>query len=217
MSDSESGSADEPRTLRRRLPREDRRRLAAANEQEWLAFPGLPGTHLTWRKSGSGNWDLVSAEGAIWATRRGKSVVASDRIYEICRIRTNDSFINPRYRTELVDSAGSAVFSWTGTHSAGHARTVLSLGGVDYEFPLRGSMYKTKTVMSAVETGEPGLPLAQFRLTSGWYRAGLSWSYFPPRSVEVVVSPGFPMIPQMALVIAVASPWLRSYFRGNSG
>ena len=159
---SESGSADEPRTLRRRLPREDRRRLAAANEQEWLAFPGLPGTHLTWRKSGSGNWDLVSAEGAIWATRRGKSVVASDRIYEICRIRTNDSFINPRYRTELVDSAGSAVFSWTGTHSAGRARTVLSLRGVDDEFPLRGSMYKTKTVMSAVETGEPGHPLVNF-------------------------------------------------------
>lgn len=108
-----------------------------------------------------------------------------------------------------MDSEGCVALSWTGSHFKGRAGTVLSFGGVDYEFPIPGSKYNAKTVMSAVEIGGSGHPLVRFRLTCGRYRAAL---HDDPRVVEVVVNPDALSIPQMALVIAVASPWLRTYF-----
>ena len=74
-------------------------------------------------------------------------------------------------REELVDSAGSAGLSWTGGHYKGNAGTLLSIGGRNYRFPVRGSKYNAKTVMPAVEVGGSGSPIARFRLTCGWYRA----------------------------------------------
>jgi hypothetical protein len=215
-----SRSAERPHAPRQMLSRDEKRCLSAENKKEWLAFPGLPGTHLTWRKGRSGSWELVSGDGAVWASRHGRSVTAAGKSYEVRDVWEGGK--RPRLssrweRRELVDSSGVVVLGWTGTHFKGIAKTVLSLGGINYEFPIRGSMYRTKTVMSAVEIGGPGHCLARFRLTCGWYRAANSWRYYPPRSVEVVVSPNSLSASQMALVIAVASSWLRTYFTGGSG
>ncbi len=211
-SDSAMGPADSPDRSPLPSSREERRSLAAANELEWLAFPALEGTHLSWKKGRAVGWDLVSADGAIWATRRGSSIVASGQNYEIQAIFKNKrrNYIYDRHdRQELVDAAGSVELNWTGAHYAGRARTVLSLGGTDYEFPIRGGKYKAKIVMPAVEIGGSAQPIARFRLTCGWYRAAQGRS---PRPVEVVVSPDSISTDQMGLVIAVASSWLRSFF-----
>ena len=194
------------------LSREERRRPTAENKHDWLEFPGLSGTHLSWRKEESGSWELLSDSGAIWATRRRNSITASGQNYEIRHVMKSKrrNFILDRVlRKELVDSAGSAVLSWTGGHYTGKAGTVLSIGGRNYAFPLRGSKYNAKTVMPAVEVGGSGSPIARFRLTCGWYRAAQGRN---PRPVEVVVSPDSLPDHQMALVVAVASPWLRSWF-----
>lgn len=163
MSDSDPRSAESSAELRRRLSKEEWRRLAEANEQEWLAFPGLPGTHLSWRKWGSGRWELVSADGEIWASSRGKSITVSGLNYErrsIWRNKRRNYISDRRDRTELVDSEGRSVLSWTGSHFMGRARTVLSIGGTNFIFPVRGSKYRAKTVMPAVEIGGSHQPIA---------------------------------------------------------
>ena len=218
--ESATGLENSPKASRRRLSREERRRLAAENELEWLAFPGLPGTHLTWRKGGSGSWDLVSASGAVWVTRRRQSITVSGRSYEIRHVWKNKrrNYIFDRLdRQELVDATGSVVFSWKGTHFSGRAGTVLTLRGTDYAFPIRGSVNKAKTVMSAVEIGGSGQSLAWFRLTCGSFRARNQWRTWNPGPVEVVVSPESLSTHQMALLIAVATSWIRSYFDTPGG
>lgn len=218
--DSPAALANSSKASRQRLSRDERSRLTAANEREWLAFPGLPGTHLSWRKGRSGSWDLVTASGEIWATRRRNSITASGRSYEVRYIWKNKrrNYIFDRWhRQELVDSTGSVVFSWEGTHFAGRAGTVLTFRGKDYEFPIPGSTRKAKTVMSAVEIGGSGHRLARFRLTCGSYRAANHWRSWNPRPVEVVATSDSLSNLQMALMIAVASSWLRSYFDTPGG
>ena len=203
--------------LRRRLSKNEWRQLTTTNEQEWLAFPNFPGTHLTWQKGESRrwayhSWDLVSADGGTWATRHGRSIAAFGRNYEIRTILKNKrrNYITDRAtRCELVSSAGDIVLSWTGSHFAGNAGTVMSIGGRSYAFPVRGSKYNAKVVMPAIEAGGSGSPVARFRLTCGWYRAAQGSG---PRPVQVVVSPDSLPNHQMALVVAVASLWLRSWF-----
>ena len=221
MNDSEAGLAESSHEIRNRMSKDEWRQLAADNKKDWLAFPDLPGTHLTWRKAGSGRWDLVSEDGSLWASRKGWSVSASDRHYEIKNVWTDGKKRSLSglglVRRELVDSSGTVALSWTGQHYGGSAGTVLSLGGVEYAFPIRGSVYKTKNVMSAVEVGGSNSPIARFRLTTGFSRTGTTWKYYPPRSVEVVIRRESLPRPQMALTVAVASSWLRSYFRAGGG
>jgi len=210
--DSEAMSADGLHESWHGLSREERRQLAAENKNDWLEFPGLPGTHLMWRKGESGSWELVSGGGAVWVTRRKNSITASGQNYamhHILKSKRRNFILDRILRWELVDSAGSTVLSWTGGHYKGNAGTVLSIGGRSYAFPVRGSKYNAKTVMPAVEVGGSGSPIALFRLTCGWYRAAQGRN---PRPVEVVVSPDSLPDHQMALVVAVASPWLRSWF-----
>jgi hypothetical protein len=66
--DSDARSPDGLHESWHRLSREERRRLTAENRNDWLEFPGLSGTHLSWRKEESGSWELRSDGGAIWAT-----------------------------------------------------------------------------------------------------------------------------------------------------
>lgn len=213
---SETASADSPHAARQGLSREQRRQLAAENKRDWLAFPELHGSHLTWHKEGSGSWELRASGGDVWATRHGRSVTANGKSYEVRDVWEGGK--RPRLsgrweRKELVDSAGAVELSWTGTHFKGNARTILTLGDVDYAFPVRGSAYDAKTVMSAIAADGSSRSLARFRLTCGWYRAALSSMSGTLRPVEVVVlTDSLPTL-QMALIIAVASPWLLSYFQ----
>jgi hypothetical protein len=95
--------------------KEGRRRLAAANEQDWLAFPGLPGRHLTWEKGGRGSWALVSPDSAIWATRRNQSIFVSGRNYQIDFIRDpgpKRRFSSQKRAWCLVDSTVNS--AWLG-------------------------------------------------------------------------------------------------------
>ena len=115
-------------------------------------------------------------------------------------------------RTELVDSAGRTVLSWTGAHFKGRAGTILSVGETRYAFPVSGSKHRAKTVMSAIEIGGSRRPIAEFRLTCGWYRAAQGTSL---RNVEVVVAPDSISTHHLPLMLAVASPLLGNYFTGG--
>ena len=188
---------------------------AAAHGREQERLAGIPrssrNTSLL-AKGGSGTWELLADSGAIWATRRRNSITVFGQNYEIRHVMKSKrrNFILDRVlRNELVDAEGSTVLSWTGGHYKGNAGAVLSKGGRNYAFPVRGSKYNAKTFMPAVEVGGSGSPIARFRLTCGWYRAAQGRN---PRPVEVVVSPDSLPDHQMALVVAVASPWLRSWF-----
>jgi hypothetical protein len=114
--DSDAKSPDGLHESWRGLSRQERRRLTAENKNDWLEFPGLSGTHLSWRKEESGSWELLSDRGAIWATRHRNSITASGQNYEIRHVMKSKrrNFILDRVlRKELVDSAGFAVLSWT--------------------------------------------------------------------------------------------------------
>jgi hypothetical protein len=211
----DSGSAEGSRRLRRKLSKEEWRQLAVDNAIDWMSFPDLPGTHLAWSRGDARRWELTADDGAVWATLRGKSITSSGRNYEIRLVSRRQSPGRRKSFRELVDPEGSAVFSWTGSHFSGVPGTVLSHGESDYAFPIRGSKYKAKVVMSAVGVGESSGPVARFRLTCGWYRAAQGRN---PRPVEIVVNPDSLPTHQMALLVAVASPWLRSYFdSGGAG
>ena len=48
--DSDAKSPDGLHESWHGLSREERRRLTAQNKNDWLEFPGLSGTHLSWRR-----------------------------------------------------------------------------------------------------------------------------------------------------------------------
>jgi hypothetical protein len=107
-----------------------------ALDEDWTAFPTLPGTHLLWSPASRNTWELQSTGGARWATL--SPPVDADG----CRIsvdattfvvreagghlrRTSKKFQSRR--VDAVDATGSPVISWKGGHYSRVAGTHLTV------------------------------------------------------------------------------------------
>jgi len=193
------------KTLQRTMAQAEKAHVDADAAKEWDAFPDLPGTHLSWRRSHGKVRELVSADGRVWAKVRppvasGRSWVSvGSRTYTVKRVIDEDRalyllpvarhFLNIAYHFDLVDERSKPVLSWQGRHFDHQAGTRVTLSDrTTYRFPVRGQI--AKAIMSAVAT-EGGRPLIRYRLLNAWNPPILSqhttnrWDY----SVEVVVGP----------------------------
>jgi len=215
MGDRKSKSAQ----VLSRMSWSERRQMTKLNAQEWHDFPGLSGTHLSWRRGAGAGWELVSSENQVWAIRDKRSLAALGQRYEIRSIWEGGkkSWISSGWvRQELVDSSGSVVMSWIGLHFHFSATTVLTMDGTEFEFPIQGT--NINTVMSAHVAGGSDQPLARFRLLSPpWFAKDPVEGLMPSEAVEVAVSPGAIAMPQVVLIVALASSWIRSYFAHGGG
>jgi hypothetical protein len=197
----------------------------SAIDQEWIAFPDLPGTHLSWSMAQRRTWEIVSKNGDRWATLRppvdsdGCRVNVKDSTYVLSEDGGHVRRTSRKYQSRQVHaigSNGSPIMSWTGGHYSGVPGTVLSLAdGRRLSFPVRRSGHRT--LMSAVEEGGSDVPLITYRLTRGttWLPPSLSLRQI--FSVKIVVSPDALSIQDVALLVAVSShlPWFYSLVPGG--
>ena len=109
------------------------------------------------------------------------------------------------------------VLTWTGRHFNRHAGTVLRVGGSDDEFPVCG--HELQSVMTAVEVGGSGRPLARFRLSRSPRPTGNDPNKVlrPSSAVEVVVGTEGLSTPHIEWIVTLASSWMRSYFGRPGG
>ncbi len=196
--------------------RSDARRQAQDDAtREWQAFPELPGTHLSWHRTGLFAVDLLGPNGHVWASvdcpswysNHAAVINAHGRTYEVRRIGKPKALVK-----ELVDVANDAtVMTMTGIHYGDRATTRLSTpDDLSLTFPVTGSM-ATRATMSAVN--DAGDRLIRYRVNSP---KGGVWAIGPVSDlipVEVVVSDGAESIPNLALLIAVTSGYVRSFSR----
>ena len=194
----------------------DAKRQAQADlEREWQSFPELPGTHLLWRRTGLFAVDLLAPNGDVWASvdcpkwyaDHGAVISALGRTYEVRRIGKSRDLVK-----ELVEVANDAtVMTMTGIHYGGRATTRLSTpDDLSLTFPVTGSNAPRAT-MSAVN--DAGDRLVRYRVNKpkgGVWAIGPVLDLIP---VEVVVMDGAESIPSLALLIAVTSGYVRSFFR----
>lgn len=195
--------------------RSDARRQAQSDTaHEWQAFPELPGTHLSWRRTGLFAVDLLAPNGLVWASvdcprlysNHGAVINAHGRTYEMRSSGKSKDQIN-----ELVDVAnGATVMTMTGIRYGGRATTRLSTpSDVSLTFPVTGSV--TTATMSAID--DAGDRLIRYRVNKpkgGVWAIGAVLDLIP---VEVVVTDVAESIPSLALVIAATSGFVRSFFR----
>jgi hypothetical protein len=199
--------------------RSDARRQAQSEaKRTWQAFPELPGTHLSWRRTGLFTVELTAPRDLVWASvkcprlysNRGDAIDANRRHYEVRRIGKPKDQVK-----EVVDvKTGATVMTMTGTHFAGRATTRVTMpNDVSLTFPVAGSA--TTATMSAVN--DAGDTLIRYRVNKpkGGVRAiGPVLDLIP---VEVTVTDAAESISSLALVIATTSGFARSFFRSPGG
>ena len=184
------------------------KQAAAEVEQDWRTFPRLPGTHLSWCRRKWRTWDLVSGQGAVWATIRHAggvygvgsehlNVEVKGRSFEMTRQCWTGQ---PDYSArELTDSTGTSVLRRSGSHFHWHAGSVVwLLDGGTFTFPVVGRT--NKALMSAVD--ESGVSVIRYRLVTVRLAHIASNFGYGRMKVEIVVSPQV-SIPRIELLVAV--------------
>ena len=93
--------------------------------RKWQAFPELPGTHLSWRRTGLFTVELTTPRDLVWASVKcprlysdsGAAIDADRRHYEVRRIGKR----RDQVKNVVEVKTGATVMTMTGTHSAGRA------------------------------------------------------------------------------------------------
>jgi hypothetical protein len=202
-----------------RVRAEARKNVLAQARADWRQFPELPGTHLSFRRSGRGSYELVTSNDSVWAASTGghfsrpKSTIrVRGRAYRwqlvgpsLGRVRTTaEAFGTPTGRErEVVDATTNLpVLHMTGRHFSLQCgtRVVLSDGSA-ISLPVRGNR-PGNAVMAAID--ERGAVLIQYRLLR-------PKSFRPYQNVEVVVSPEARSVPGIELLVAVTAHCLLTY------
>jgi hypothetical protein len=193
-----------------------KRRLAEEGEQEWLEFPNLIGNHLSWRRSGSRDLELMAADGSVWATINNPGgdlhshgvIWADGRAFEVRQHKELKAWVRDVVDIETDETA----IVITGSHFDGKAGTRARISSqVSLEFPVKGHA-PTRAVMYAVD--DTGNVLIRYRMKRpkvGAWVAGLLLQSVTP--VEVVVSPTAIAIPNSSLLVAASSKLLVTYFQ----
>ncbi len=187
-------------------------RLRQEHQLEWDRFPNLPGTHLSWRRSGIQTFDLVSTGNSVWATVHARGAYGSKANHRLRIIVNGRTYSSRRVgrskdaKRELVDvSNGRVIFSSTGLHYNNHANTqVVSPGEGSFRFPVRST--RRAGLMSAID--ESGKVLAEFRLKNQLVGYGVGLL-----KVEAVVGSVADSCSNIALLVIFGSPLLPWFFR----
>lgn len=169
-------------------------------------FATLPGTHLTLRQGGAATWELVTADGEVWARCRGGSFTHFHQLWRGIDVR-GESYrwrgfgTTIRKTHELVaKSSSEVVLRMTGTHFNKKATTRVELIGQDtYGFPVKNGM------MSAVDSS--GNILARYRLN----RSRIKVNPDPRKMIEVVADTSGLSIFGFDLVVAVSTVFIGRY------
>jgi hypothetical protein len=195
----------------------------AEYKRQWLAFPNVPGTRLSWRRVKWRTWELVPRSGSVWATLHleGGSFVGPER----CVITVKDQKFEmlggswgvgkaDQSDRHLVSSKGTSVLQRSGVHFGRAAGTSVRLShqGV-YTFPVTGQF--NTGLMSAVDRA--GNTLIRYRLhVVRLAQAAIGFGYGRMK-VEMMVSPEALSIQRIELLAAVTSELLPAYFQSDNG
>ena len=193
--------------------RRQKKNVAQAElDQRWDRFADLPGTRLSWHKRRWGNWDLVTANGEVWATvkegwgstqisARGKTYYSRD---------VSEPYKPPK-EWELVDDAGLPVLRFKGTHFERRAYTTLTLRDEsEWRFPVTGRW--NQGLMTAVDQYRNGH--IHYRLNPPARVLAIDTNSW--RRIESVISPAAHEIPHIALIAASTPRLLLGYFSSPS-
>jgi hypothetical protein len=186
---------------------------------DWRAFPELPGTHLSFRRTGRGSYELVTSNDSVWAASTGGHFSRPDSIIRVrgrsfrwqlvgpplSKTRRTVEALGPatgRAR-EVVDATTDLpVLHMTGRHFALKCGThVVRSDGTTIALPARGNR-PGNAVMAAID--QRGTVLIHYRLLS-------PNSFRPYQNVEVVVSPEARSVPGIELLVAVTAHCLMTY------
>lgn len=180
-------------------------------ESEWRQFPGLPGTHLTLKKSGWHSWEYENAStGAVEMRcesssriRFPKSVSYEGRTYAWRRVGKREFMQAARVR-DLVDvGTESSVLRRTGRHFDGKARTRIVTSTTELSFPVKGR--RECAVMSAIDgSGSSLIEYRSIKWNSKW-------------TSEIAINPEFLTVPQIYLIAAVSSRLIFDFFTSGGG
>lgn len=186
-----------------------RKKAAQAElDQRWDGFAHLPGTRLSWHKRRWGNWELVAANGEVWATVKegwgSTQISARGKTYER---RDVSRPYEPPMEWEWVDDAGLPVLRFKGTHFERRAGTALTLRDESaWKFPVTGRW--NQGLMTAVDQWQNGY--IHYRLNPP--TRVLAIDAKSRRRVESVISPAAHEIPHIALIAASTPGLLLGYF-----
>jgi hypothetical protein len=171
-------------------------------------FPNLPGMHMSWRLAGQGSWGLTAdSNDVVSASGSRKGVLTSQGRTYVWR-RVDERGFWDAGMEELVNTATNApILRMSGRHWHGEGDTRITLTGKrELQFPVRGS--DAFGLMSAID--ESGKSLVEYRSVFSKHL-----SRFKYIAVEAVISPTALTIPNIKLLVAVSSPFLKYYFESS--
>jgi hypothetical protein len=190
------------------------KRLEERNE-EWVAFPELPGEHLSWHQAARWVSEVVTRDGRLLATVEGLSLFPPwplmPRPPRRVKIEQNTYRVKGRLMNAYVTTPdGLTILSFTGTKNFDlHARAVAHLSdGQSLRFPVQGTS-KWNAVMTA--TDDLGHPVFRIRKVRN-ARPGQD-----PKVVEILVEPGRPITSELLLVMATGYHNLDNFFDHGGG
>ena len=180
-------------------------------ESEWRQFPGLPGTHLTLKKSGWHSWEYENAITGVVEMRCEsssrirfpKSVSYEGRTYAWRRVGKREFMQAARVR-DLVDvGTESSVLRRTGRHFDRKAGTRIVTSGTELSFPVTGR--RECAVMSAIDgSGNSLIEYRSIKWKSKW-------------TSEIAINPESLTVPQVYLIAAVSSRLILDFFANAGG
>ena len=188
--------------------REAKRLLNAEVEKDWVAFPDLPGEHLSWRKAGWGDWELVTESNGVVSVRREYKPLFTPRFHIYTSQGRTYAWWGLGKRkwkvervADLVDLTKNApVLRSTGVHHGGKAGTGIALvGQPEIRFPVRGA--KSHALMSAVDSS--GNNLIAFRAVRSKQSTRVEY-----QAAEAVVAPIGLQFQIFQLLVAVSASLL---------
>ena len=211
-----------PRPLSPSDRRRARKDLALDCARAWRDFREVPGVPLTWMRTEDKRRELVTADRQVIASFRRKSFTVNGRDFQVRpvlkadRPRVARAFSLPgsspsanSWSNQVVDSAGQSILFIAGAHLGRSAGA--SIKFTDHRvlrFPVRGTQ-RFNAIMTAVD--QDGTRIARFRRLQKrppWDLTG---------AVEIMVHPGQRLTYELALVIALAAPWVGQYFTSEPG
>ena len=217
-------------------------RIAAPSRQEcadaWDDFGQQPGTRLSLVPTGARRRELRTAEQQTVAAIRGgllpATLSAGGRTFTLKKVRqsswpavaetiSRDRPDAPAHSLErqtdkkgpllrqLLDEAGTPVLYTVGAHIDRSASACIKFPGHRWlRFPVRGRR-GAGAIMTAVD--QDGNKVARYRLAPAKHQ----WWTDVTNTVEIIVHPSQRLTEELALVIALSAPFLRSYFRSSGG
>jgi hypothetical protein len=198
-------------------------------DEAWLDSPLLPGTRLSWVRTGIGRHELRTAERQTVVSEWRRTISAGGKTFTL---KTVDPFTLPgiprnisNYRpgkpahmrpdgqvnepdtslSKLLDETGTPILYISGNTIARQVGCIKFPGHRELRFRVQGTN-RTHAIMTAAD--QDGNKVARYRIA---YPKATGW-----RQVQITVHPDQELTDELTLAIALPAPWLHSGFEKDN-